>query len=210
LLFRCDCHILTSLLFGCFQKLPAQSCHENNQEEDSEQKDKIALAPTSTRTASNQSPSSEANCTTTTTSGKEVAVELGESKKQTMSDKTKEQGGREDGRNSKDLNSDVEAATEWQYLPSSDAAFDGAICAICCEEYTEGEEICHLQNPSCCHFFHFKCMGRWLMLHSNCPCCNENYLREDKEEEKIYKERRRTIDESESNLSACFFVVNVL
>jgi hypothetical protein len=133
-------------------------------------------------------------------------VELGESKKQTMSDKTKEQGGREDARTTENLHYDVETASEWQYLPSDAAAFGDAVCVICCEEYNEGEEICHSQNPSCCHFFHLKCMGQWLMLHSNCPCCQEKYLCEDKEEEKKIDEER-IIDEIESNLlSACFFV----
>ena len=81
--------------FGCFQKLPAQTCHETHQEEeDSEQKDKITLVPTST-TVSHLS--SEVNCPASSTSSKEVMLELGECK-HTMSDETKEQGGREDGK----------------------------------------------------------------------------------------------------------------
>jgi hypothetical protein len=164
--------------------------HQTNEDSSEEQKNEIVLlAPTGT---ARDLASSEANCPPMSTpTSNEVDVEPAESK-HSMSDETTEQGRyAEDDRNTGNLDSDVEAATteQWQYLPS-DAVFD-AVCAICCEEYKEGEEICHSQNPSCCHFFHFECMGQWLMLHSNCPCCQENYLceQDEEEEEKIDEER---------------------
>mmetsp|Transcript_24279 Transcript_24279/g.47218 ORF Transcript_24279/g.47218 Transcript_24279/m.47218 type:complete len:448 (+) Transcript_24279:50-1393(+) len=43
-------------------------------------------------------------------------------------------------------------------------------CALCLEEYTEGEEILKL---SCNHLFHEGCIGPWLVKSLSCPLCQK-------------------------------------
>ena len=49
-------------------------------------------------------------------------------------------------------------------------------CAICMEEYQDGDEIGWSHNEHCTHFFHRKCIHEWLMTHDECPCCRNLYL----------------------------------
>ncbi|MFS8016735.1 putative transcription factor C2H2 family [Helianthus anomalus] len=42
-------------------------------------------------------------------------------------------------------------------------------CAICLEEYVDGDEIRVL--PQCGHVFHIGCIDKWLDSHSSCPSC---------------------------------------
>jgi len=43
-------------------------------------------------------------------------------------------------------------------------------CALCLEEYTEGEEVLKL---SCAHLFHEACIGPWFVKSLSCPLCQK-------------------------------------
>ncbi|KAJ6357738.1 hypothetical protein OIU78_005560 [Salix suchowensis] len=42
-------------------------------------------------------------------------------------------------------------------------------CAICLNEFEEGEELRIL--PECLHSYHVDCIDMWLHSHTNCPMC---------------------------------------
>ena len=50
------------------------------------------------------------------------------------------------------------------------------ICPICCEEYETGDDIAWSKNEECCHAYHTYCILPWLMDHSDCPMCRNDYL----------------------------------
>ncbi|XP_072164555.1 uncharacterized protein [Diadema setosum] len=52
-------------------------------------------------------------------------------------------------------------------------ASDGTICAICLEEFREGEE---LRIVPCAHEFHKHCVDPWLLSNRTCPLCMFNIL----------------------------------
>ncbi|XP_063967543.1 E3 ubiquitin-protein ligase ZNRF3-like [Lytechinus pictus] len=52
-------------------------------------------------------------------------------------------------------------------------ASDGSICAICLEEFREGEE---LRIVPCAHEFHKHCVDPWLLSNRTCPLCMFNIL----------------------------------
>ena len=49
-------------------------------------------------------------------------------------------------------------------------------CAICIEEFKDGEFICHSRNRDCPHVFHPDCIIAWLQKHERCPLCRIQYL----------------------------------
>jgi Ring finger domain len=49
-------------------------------------------------------------------------------------------------------------------------------CAICLEQFTDGEDICASQNKQCPHQFHLNCAFKWLLTSQECPCCRRDYL----------------------------------
>ena len=56
-------------------------------------------------------------------------------------------------------------------LPRTPFQKEGSLaddCAVCQENYTEGEEIIHLP---CKHIFHPSCILNWLELNGTCPVC---------------------------------------
>lgn len=57
---------------------------------------------------------------------------------------------------------------------SSEDANNG--CAICLEEFAEGEDVCTSQNDECPHLFHCTCAFEWLLKSQECPCCRRDYL----------------------------------
>jgi len=42
-------------------------------------------------------------------------------------------------------------------------------CAICLEEYREGDVL--KQLPKCCHVYHSQCLVEWFGRHNTCPIC---------------------------------------
>ncbi|KAL5991291.1 hypothetical protein ACLOJK_012198 [Asimina triloba] len=47
-------------------------------------------------------------------------------------------------------------------------------CPICLGEFVDGEKIRVL--PRCNHWFHVKCIDKWLVAHSSCPTCRHSLL----------------------------------
>jgi Ring finger domain len=56
------------------------------------------------------------------------------------------------------------------------AAAAAPTCAICLEEFDEGEKVCISRNKHCPHQYHMSCAFQWLMAHEECPCCRRDYL----------------------------------
>lgn len=57
-----------------------------------------------------------------------------------------------------------------------DEASSGECCAVCLDEFEDGDEICSSRNKNCKHLFHRVCIYYWLLKNDNCPCCRRNYL----------------------------------
>ncbi|KAL0918544.1 hypothetical protein M5K25_010558 [Dendrobium thyrsiflorum] len=57
------------------------------------------------------------------------------------------------------------------YSPSAgdDDESDECDCAVCLNEFEDGEKIRNL--PLCGHSFHIDCIDMWFSSHSNCPLC---------------------------------------
>lgn len=49
-------------------------------------------------------------------------------------------------------------------------------CAICLEQFQNGDNVCSSQNPNCDHVYHVSCILDWLLKSQECPCCRRNYL----------------------------------
>jgi len=49
-------------------------------------------------------------------------------------------------------------------------------CAICFNDYEEGDIVSWSKHPSCRHAFHQHCLLPWLMSHDTCPNCRWNYF----------------------------------
>lgn len=54
----------------------------------------------------------------------------------------------------------------------STAAASLAECTVCLEEWGEGDV---LRTLPCRHFFHVKCIDRWLSRHGSCPICRATF-----------------------------------
>ena len=48
---------------------------------------------------------------------------------------------------------------------------DRAQCAICLDNFWEGDEVCSSPNTDCNHVFHYDCIYQWLLKHDECPYC---------------------------------------
>uniref|UniRef100_D3ZP81 RING-type E3 ubiquitin transferase n=1 Tax=Rattus norvegicus TaxID=10116 RepID=D3ZP81_RAT len=66
------------------------------------------------------------------------------------------------------------ARAEWPDSGSSSSS--APVCAICLEEFTEGQE---LRVISCLHEFHRTCVDPWLHQHRTCPLCMFNIVEGD-------------------------------
>ena len=51
-------------------------------------------------------------------------------------------------------------------------------CAICMDEFVNGDYVSIPTNERCQHNFHLSCMKDWLSCHTRCPICREVYLDE--------------------------------
>ncbi|XP_064250527.1 E3 ubiquitin-protein ligase RNF43 [Passer domesticus] len=67
----------------------------------------------------------------------------------------------------------VRPAPRWDSASSCSSA---PLCAICLEEFSEGQE---LRIISCSHEFHRECVDPWLQQHHTCPLCMFNILARD-------------------------------
>ncbi|KFZ57634.1 E3 ubiquitin-protein ligase RNF43, partial [Podiceps cristatus] len=59
---------------------------------------------------------------------------------------------------------------------STSSCSSAPVCAICLEEFSEGQE---LRIISCSHEFHRECVDPWLQQHHTCPLCMFNILARD-------------------------------
>ncbi|NXC41742.1 RNF43 ligase, partial [Penelope pileata] len=59
---------------------------------------------------------------------------------------------------------------------SASSCSSAPVCAICLEEFSEGQE---LRIISCSHEFHRECVDPWLQQHHTCPLCMFNILAQD-------------------------------
>ncbi|KAM6174507.1 E3 ubiquitin-protein ligase RNF43 [Erethizon dorsatum] len=66
------------------------------------------------------------------------------------------------------------AQPEW--LDSGSSCSSAPVCAICLEEFSEGQE---LRVISCLHEFHRACVDPWLHQHRTCPLCMFNIVEGD-------------------------------
>jgi len=49
-------------------------------------------------------------------------------------------------------------------------------CSICSDTYKSGDKIAWSKNKLCSHVFHTECILPWLMNHSDCPMCRNDFL----------------------------------
>ncbi len=61
------------------------------------------------------------------------------------------------------------------------------MCAICLDEYHEGDTIVWSSNKNCIHAFHRECLTKYLVKVKQqdaypCPCCRQNFFFEQDEE----------------------------
>ena len=80
------------------------------------------------------------------------------------------------------------------YVPEGMIYLDGNhpksvsnLCAICLEEYHEGETIVWSSNKNCQHAFHQDCLVNYLAKvkaekEFPCPCCRRNFFFENADE----------------------------
>ena len=70
-------------------------------------------------------------------------------------------------------------------LSESDEDENRTTCAICLNEYEDGNEISWSHNEGCRHFFHRQCIAAWLMNHEGCPCCRLGFLSFNDEDDQL-------------------------
>jgi Ring finger domain len=72
---------------------------------------------------------------------------------------------------------EVKAIAETDPVGGEDAGGDNSkACAICLDEYSDGDDVCFSYNRRCQHVFHRSCIIDWLMSDDTCPCCRQNFV----------------------------------
>ena len=72
---------------------------------------------------------------------------------------------------------ETKASTEADPGDDDEAGGDNSkACAICLDEYADGDEVCFSYNRRCKHVFHRSCIIDWLMSDETCPCCRQCFL----------------------------------
>jgi len=74
------------------------------------------------------------------------------------------------------LSAAKKAISKLKTIPFNSATLDGEddSCAVCLENYKDGENIRILP---CKHLFHKSCIDPWLLNHRTCPMCKSNILK---------------------------------
>lgn len=49
-------------------------------------------------------------------------------------------------------------------------------CAICLEQFENGDDICVSYNSNCRHIFHYECCFEWVVKNDECPICRRAFL----------------------------------
>ena len=49
-------------------------------------------------------------------------------------------------------------------------------CSICLDEFVFDSDNEVVKTLGCSHYFHEKCLKRWLIIKQNCPNCNNNLV----------------------------------
>ena len=86
---------------------------------------------------------------------------------------------RSDSSESLSLSSPAKASNDEELQGNSATGkinMDGAVCAICGEEYQEGQPVYESNNPQCGHQAHKRCMDKWLNIQNTCPECIQPFV----------------------------------
>jgi len=84
-----------------------------------------------------------------------------------------------------DEDADIEEQREvGDDISTTDRGSYSNVCAICLEEFEEGEKVVRSVHPKGCpHIFHESCMeevisaaARKVVLHVPCPCCRQTFV----------------------------------
>lgn len=71
-------------------------------------------------------------------------------------------------------------------VPAHEEPENEISCAICLDEFVDGEEINEMSE--CSHFFHKDCLLGWLDQHDACPCCRRVFVTEEQWKQAIEEE----------------------
>mmetsp|Transcript_26330 Transcript_26330/g.39884 ORF Transcript_26330/g.39884 Transcript_26330/m.39884 type:complete len:269 (+) Transcript_26330:184-990(+) len=71
-------------------------------------------------------------------------------------------------------------------VPAHEEPENEISCAICLDEFVDGEEINEMSE--CSHFFHKDCLLGWLDQHDVCPCCRRVIVTEEQWKQAIEEE----------------------
>lgn len=69
-----------------------------------------------------------------------------------------------------------EANQATEHDPQETATSEMSTCPICLHTFDATSKACCSPNPLCNHIFHQHCILEWLIYHSECPCCREDFL----------------------------------
>jgi Ring finger domain len=72
---------------------------------------------------------------------------------------------------------EAKASAETDPVGGEEAGGDNSkACAICLDEYADGDDVCFSYNRRCQHVFHRSCIIDWLMSDDTCPCCRQSFV----------------------------------
>lgn len=66
--------------------------------------------------------------------------------------------------------------TEYNNNNNNEKLNQGNQCAICLEEYKQGDYVTTSDTEQCMHTFHYKCMADWLIRKAMCPVCRNPFM----------------------------------
>jgi hypothetical protein len=72
----------------------------------------------------------------------------------------------------------TKSRTKASICPRKHAVIEASsTCAICWNNYRDGETVCLSSNKRCKHAYHFDCILPWLLKRNDCPLCRRNFLK---------------------------------